>query len=296
MATKDFTKEIERELHKVDEEMRLRHFTDSTKKVYRSLLLRFLSGVKKSPRQLCSKDVRRHMLALQETGVGWSYLNQHGCAIRLYLESCRKWKSVEVGLPPRKSESRVVDVISPEEVQRILLAAAPGLPRTLLMFLYATGTRSFEAAKVEATDIESARMLVRIRQGKGRKDRYVPLSPFLLAELRQYYRTTRPGRWLFPRPDKTGPIDVAAVSYIWHAAKEKSGVIRGQGVHTLRHAFATNLLEQGVDLRSLQQILGHTSIQSTARYLRMTNTISLACGDKIDALLQGMNRSGVAAH
>jgi integrase/recombinase XerD len=116
----------------------------------------------------------------------------------------------------------------------------------------------------------------------------VPMSSMLLEELRKFYRMSHPSRWLFERPDKSGPIDQATVSSIWMNARDRSGVKRAQGVHSLRHAFATCLLEEGVDLRSLQQILGHSSIQSTARYLRLTNTISMSCGDKIDVLLKPM--------
>jgi site-specific recombinase XerD len=133
-------------------------------------------------------------------------------------------------------------------------------------------------------------MLVRISQGKGRKDRLVPLSLQLLQTLREYYKLNRPGEWLFPSEDQSEPMKVAEVRTIWNLAKRKAGIAAG-GVHSLRHAFATNMLEQGVDLYSLQQILGHSNIQSTARYLSMTNTISRAVGDKIDVLLKAVTPS-----
>lgn len=288
MTSNTFDSVFERELKKLDEEMRLRNFANTTKKTYHYLIERFLLSVKKSPKHFCTKDVRGYMLALEEKGLGWSYLNQHACALRLYFESVRKWRSVDVGIPTRKTETRLVDVLAREDMKKIVMAAKPGIERALLIFLYATGARGFEAAKVEIVDIDSKRMLIKIRRGKGKKDRFVPMSSMLLAELRNFYKMSRPSRWLFELPDKSGPIDQATVSSIWTRAKYRSGVTRAHGVHSVRHAFATNLLEEGVDLRSLQQILGHSSIQSTARYLRLTNTISMSCGDKIDALLKPM--------
>lgn len=292
MARKGICKEIDTEIKKFDDEMRLRNFTDATTRTYRYIVRKFLQSVKKSPRKVCDIEVRGYMLDLSNRGVSNSYFNQQSCAITLYLESCRKMAPSEINLPPRKSESRVAQMISEAEIHKIIMAADEGLERTILLFIYATGARSSEAAKIETADIGSARMVISIHQGKGKKDRVVPLSPSLLLELRNYYKKYHPGRWLFPRPDKLGPIKGPDVAAIWKRARDKSGVKCDLGVHSLRHAFATGLLEKGLDIRSLQQILGHSSIMSTARYLRMTNTISMSCGDKIDAMLRTIS-SGV---
>lgn len=288
MINKDLNSIFTIELSKLDDEMKLRNFSTTTKETYRGCIKRFLYAVNKRPKQFCSKDVRKYMLALVDRGLAWSSLNQHSSAIRLYLQSCLQWRSVLVAIPSRKSETRVVDVLSRDEVQKIIMSANTGRDRTLLTLLYATGARAFEAAKIEIKDIDSQRMLIKIQQGKGKKDRFVPMSKCLLAELRSFYRIARPKRWLFEQANSMEPINAAKVSYAWTLAKEKSGVSKGHGVHSLRHAFATHLLEEGVDVRSLQQILGHTSIQSTARYLKLTNTISLSCGDKIDDLIKSI--------
>jgi integrase/recombinase XerD len=146
MTGKSLDTEFERELKKLDDEMRLRNFAEKTKTTYRYLIERFLLTVKKSPKHLCSKDVRTHMLALEERGLAWSSLNQHACALRLYFQSVRKWRSAEVGIPTRKMEMKLVDVLARDDIQKIVMAARPGLERTLLLFLYATGARGFEAA------------------------------------------------------------------------------------------------------------------------------------------------------
>lgn len=278
---------IEPAFQMLDEEMTLRHFTETTKRTYRSVVAAFLRTVKKPLSELCSEDLRGYLLASKKRGLSWSSMNQQHCAIRLFMGSCLRWKPEDIDLPPRKSEKRVNFVLSTSGILQIIKSARPGLEQTLFLFIYATGARSFEAVRLHVSDIQSARMLVRISQGKGRKDRLVPLSPQLLHTLREYYKSNRPGEWLFPSEDQSEPMKVTEVRTIWNLAKRKAGISTG-GVHSLRHAFATNMLEQGVDLYSLQQILGHSNIQSTARYLSMTNTISRAVGDKIDVLLKAV--------
>ncbi len=287
MLPKNNLDNIEMAFQMLDDEMTLRHFTESTRRAYRSVVAAFLRTVRKPLSELCSEDLRGYLLTSEKRGLSWSSMNQQHCAIRLFIRSCLGWKPEDIDLPPRKSEKRVKLVLTASGIHQIINCARPGLEQTLLFFIYATGARSFEAVRLHVSDIQSSRMLVRISQGKGRKDRLVPLSPHLLHTLREYYRSNRPGEWLFPSADQSEPMKVAEVRTIWNLAKRKAGISTG-GVHSLRHAFATNMLEQGVDLYSLQQILGHSNIQSTARYLSMTNTISRAVGDKIDALLKAV--------
>ncbi len=275
----------EKEISKFKEEMKLRNFTAATVRAYLYILARFSKAVNRPPGHVCRENVRDHVLRLQDDGLCWSSVNQHVCALRLYFSECRRWTNWEIGIPVRKSEVKVFEVLSRSEMHQLLAAAEPGRDRMLLTLMYATGLRAFEAAKLQAKHIDSKRMMILVEKGKGAKDRLVPLSQLLLEDLRRYYRAYRPGQWLFPNEDHTGPIPVEQIAPIWNGAKERSGVKRGKEVHTARHCFATHLLEDGVDLRTIQQILGHTSIQSTARYLRVTNTISIACGEKIDSLL-----------
>jgi site-specific recombinase XerD len=153
-----------------------------------------------------------------------------------------------------------------------LLNAPPNAKhRVLLMTCYATGVRASELVHLRVQDIHSQRMLIHVRQGKGAKDRYTLLSPGLLEQLRAYWRTYRPHPWLFLGRDRSRPLPVATAQKIYYAAKRRAGIQRGHGIHTLRHSFATHLMEAGVDLPTLQRLLGHTSLATTAKYLHVTS-------------------------
>jgi site-specific recombinase XerD len=138
------------------------------------------------------------------------------------------------------------------------------------MTTYAAGLRVGEVVRLQLTDLESDRMLIRVNQGKGRKDRYTLLSARLLAALRAYWKLYRPALWLFPGKDATKPLPIATAQKLYSHAKRAAGITHGKGIHTLRHCFATHLLEAGVDLRTIQLLLGHRSIDTTTRYLHIT--------------------------
>jgi site-specific recombinase XerD len=138
------------------------------------------------------------------------------------------------------------------------------------MTTYAAGLRLSEVRHLRPIHIQSERMLIRVEQGKGAKDRYTLLSPQLLQELRAYWREYRPGEWLFPNQKRSGPILRGTAQHIYYNAKRRAGLQRGHGIHTLRHCFATHLLEAGVDLRTIQHLLGHRNLQTTAIYLHVT--------------------------
>jgi site-specific recombinase XerD len=138
------------------------------------------------------------------------------------------------------------------------------------MTTYAAGLRVSEVVRLKLTDIESERMLLRIEQGKGRKDRYTLLSTRLLTELRAYWQLYRPAPWLFTGLDPQMPMPIGTAQKIYYHVKQRAGITHGQGIHTLRHCFATHLLEAGVDVRTIQMLLGHRSLDTTTRYLRIT--------------------------
>src|SRR5262249_40548093 len=144
------------------------------------------------------------------------------------------------------------------------------LRRALLMTTYGAGLRVSEVTQLKPAHIHSQRMLIRVEHGKGQKDRYTLLSPQLLQELRAYWQAERPGHWLFPNRQRTGPVPVGAAQKFYYAAKQRAGLTRGQGIHTLRHCFATHLLEANVDLRTIQILMGHKKLSTTAIYLHLT--------------------------
>jgi integrase/recombinase XerD len=161
------------------------------------------------------------------------------------------------------------EVFSPSEVLRVIDGARGLKQRVLLMTAYSAGLRVGELVKLKIIDIDAARMTIRVKQGKGGKDRYAILSHNLLTELRTYWKRYRPSIWLFPNRAKNGPLSRNEAWHIFNQAKRRAGIKKGRGIHTLRACFATHLLEAGVDLRSIQFLLGHSSILSTQRYLRL---------------------------
>ncbi len=265
-------------------EMILRNFTSTTITAYTYSLKRFRKAVDCAPKKVCRDKVRRYVLELNKSGLAWNTINQNICSVRLYLSACRGWSPDEIGIPSRKTEAKLPVVISRQEVMKIINCTQSNRDKTLLTLIYATGMRACEAARVKVTDIDSKRQVIIVKQGKGRKDRLIPLSRKLLFTLRAYYRIYKPNKWLFPSPKGVGPLSPNAVSMVWRHAT-KNAEIRCGGVHTLRHCFATHLLEGGIDLRSLQLMLGHSSIVSTTRYLQLTHAISAGCAEKIDVLL-----------
>jgi integrase/recombinase XerD len=152
---------------------------------------------------------------------------------------------------------------------RLFDAASSRRDRVLLMTTYAAGLRLKEVQHLRPIHVHAQRQLIRVEQGKGQKDRYTLLSPQLLQELRAYWKEDRPGAWLFPDPQKTAPMQRWTVQEIFYKAKRRAGLKRGHGLHTLRHCFATHLLEAGVDLRTIQLLLGHRSINTTTIYLHV---------------------------
>lgn len=168
-----------------------------------------------------------------------------------------------------KKPKKLPCVLSPQEVAQLLEAARPGRERVLLRTTYACGLRLMEALNLQVTDIEGARMLVHVRQGKGNKDRLVPPSLKLLAELRAYWRLHRPARWLFGNVQQDGPMHPGTVQRYMRRAVRAAGLRKAATMHTLRHSYATHMLEAGVDVMTLQKILGHRQPSTTAHYLHL---------------------------
>jgi site-specific recombinase XerD len=189
--------------------------------------------------------------------------------LRFFYNETLRWDENKSFIPPRRKSSPVAEVLSPEEIVRLFRAARGLKQRVLLMSAYSAGLRVSELVNLKITDVDAARMTLRVKQGKGGKDRYAILSQNLLVELRQYWKRYRPSIWLFPNRAKNGPLSTNEAWHIYNQAKKRAGLHKGRGIHTLRACFATHLLEAGVDLRSIQFLMGHTSILSTQRYLRL---------------------------
>ena len=250
------------------EEMKLRNFSPRTQQSYLAAMIGLVKHHRRSPDQLTQEEIRVYLLHLEKRGLSPSSRNVAISGMKFFYHQMLGWNEKQLFIAPRRRSWQLPEVLSPKEVERLLLATSKQRDRCLLMTAYATGLRVSELVRLKVSAIDSERMMVRVEQGKGRKDRYTILSSRLLTELRSYWKEHRSPIYLFPNR-KGGPISIDYAQRIYNLAKLKAGVHKGKGIHTLRHCFATHLLEAGVDLRTIQTLLGHNSMGSTERYLQI---------------------------
>lgn len=221
-------------------------------------------------RTWCAEHIRAFQIHLLDQRVSWSWYNQIVCALRfLYRTTLGRPDLIEV-IPFGKQPKTLPGVLSPEEVLRLLEAAHPGRQRMLLQTAYACGLRSQELLHLQCSDIDSARMVIHVRDGKGGKERLVPLSAGLLAALRAYWQRYRPATWLFPGQLPGRPLSDGSLHRLCQKIVVRSGLKKRVSMHTLRHSCATHLLEAGVDVVTIQAILGHINLKTTTRYLHVS--------------------------
>ncbi len=253
------------------QDLRIRNYSEKTVAIYVRCVAKFAKYFGRSPAVLNEEHIREYQRYLVEEKKGsWSFFNQTVCALRfIYKKTMKKDWPVE-HIPFPKREKRLPEVLSVEEVSKLFECVRTVKSRTILKTMYGAGLRLMEALSLKPSDIDSKRMVIRVRQGKGRKDRYVTLSPTLLETLREYYRAYRPeGEWLFPSRDCRYPTHPTGVQRTCRNAARKAGLGKRVTTHTLRHSFATGLLEGGTDLRTIQILLGHGSFRTTAVYLHV---------------------------
>ena len=256
------------------EDMTIRNMSPSSKKIYVRAVANFSIYHGRSPDKLTAEDVRDYRLHLISRGLKATSINPIMGALRFFYGTTLGQRQVSEQIPYARREDTLPAVLARDEIVRFLKAVTDLQMRTTFIAIYAAGLRVSEAVKLTARDIDSARMVITIRQAKGRKDRYVMLSEQLLGILRTYWKQTRPEHWLFPGPDPFRPITTRSVERACRKAAEAAGLDKTVTVHTLRHSFATHLLEQGVDIHVIQDLLGHRNIASTTRYARVAiNTI-----------------------
>ena len=256
------------------EDMTIRKFAQKTQHDYLQRVKNFTIHLGRSPDTASSEDVRRYQLHLTASGVGVPTVNQTVSTLRFFFK-------VTLGRPDLVERTAFVQeprklpvVLSPDEVAR-LLDAAPSLKyKAALSVAYGAGLRVSEVVALKVSDIDSKRMVIRIEQGKGRKDRYVMLSPHLLDLLRAWWRAARPQGWLFPGRNPVQSMTTRQLNRACHAAAQMAEIGKPVSMHTLRHSFATHLLEQNIDIRVIQVLLGHAKLDTTSLYTRVaTKTI-----------------------
>jgi site-specific recombinase XerD len=211
-------------------------------------------------------------------------VNVAGSGLRFFYRYTLGRRDFAAEIPWRKREFRLPQVLSREELRRLFGRVENLKHRTLLMTVYGGGLRRSEGVALRVTDIDSHRMTIRVEQGKGRKDRYTILSPRLLAQLRLYWREYRPAPWLFPGQDPNEHMRPGTASAVFTTAKRWAEIRKAGSLHLLRHSFATHLLEAGVDVRTIQVLMGHRSLRTTARYLHVTRKVIEATQSPLDLL------------
>jgi site-specific recombinase XerD len=258
------------------EDMRLRNYSPKTIGLYVAHLAKFADFAGKGLNRVTREEVRDYLVYLVEVrGIKWGVYNQVVAAMRFLFRHVLHRGEIVEDIRCAKAEKRLPVVLALEEMSRFFAAIHNFKHRAILMTAYGAGLRISEAVNLRIADIDSQRMVIRVEHGKGGKDRYVMLSPQLLRILRTYWRLTRPKRWLFPGRDDERPLVPNVLHAACRSACAAAGLSKQVTVHTLRHTFATHLLESGADVRIIQVLLGHASLSSTARYTRVaTKTIS----------------------
>jgi len=272
------------------EELQRRNYAETTIETYIRAVKEFSQYFNCSPDRLGPRHIREYQAALfQKRKFSPNTVAQHLAALRFfYIKTLKKaWSITETPYPKRAVH--LPTILSQEEVTRLIDAARPPLHRTLLMTLYATGLRRAELARLKVSDVDSQRMVVHVQGGKGRKDRDVLLSPNLLDELKRHWHRLRrkPSVWLFPSRHARAsdcPITSKAIYHACKSAARRAALPKNVHPHTLRHCFATHLLEAGADLRTIQKLLGHSDLEETARYLHLSQRHLNATASPLDSL------------
>jgi len=273
------------------EDMTLRKLSEKTQSGYLRWVKHFTRFLGGSPDTATAEDLRRYQLHLSESDVSRISLNAAVTALRFFFEVTLGRGELMAKMSHVRVPRKLPVVLSPEEVER-LLDAAPGLKyKAALSVAYGAGLRVSEVVALKVDDIDSRRMVIRVDQGKGRKDRYVMLSPTLLGVLRAWWREANargkmlPHGWLFPGQDPLNPLSARQLNRACHAAAEAAGITKRVSPHSLRHAFATHLLEHKEDIRVIQVLLGHKKLETTALYAQVATRMLCEVTSPLDRLI-----------
>lgn len=267
------------------EDMRVRNLAENTRRAYVQQVSAFAKHFDRSPELLGPDEIRTYQVYLtDERKLSPASVCTVSGALRFLYHVTLKREWVETDIPLPKKPLKLPVILSPDEIMRFMECVGGLKMRTLLMTTYAAGLRVSEATHLKVTDIDSQRMMLRVVLGKGQKDRYVMLSPRLLENLRAYWKAERPVEWLFPGNIPGEPITRSAVELACKQARRRCGAKKPITPHSLRHAFATHLLERGTDVRTIQLLMGHRSLATTARYLKVARSTVCATTSPFDLL------------
>lgn len=256
---------------RMEREMGLRRMAFRTRRSYTEAVAALAKHYRRSPERLTEGEIQSYLLYLIEE----RKLARSSCLValhglRFFYHETLKREDLKFGVPRARTPQKLPEILSREEIERLFAAATQFKHRVLLMTTYAAGLRVSEVCALKLGDLDSERMTIRVEQGKGDKDRYSLLSPRLLNDLRRYWQMDRPPVWLFPSvrsPER--PMNPHTAQKIYYAARDRAQISKRCGIHGLRHAFATHLLEAGTDVHTIQRLMGHNDIQTTMRYFHL---------------------------
>lgn len=281
---------MEELVRKMQRDMVIQNYSSKTVESYLRHVKGFIDFFSKSVESLDEDDIRDYLYHVKTSKqCSHSYVAQAFSAVKYLFKGTYEMPVSLSVLKGAKREQKLPIVLSQDELKTLFFCVENIKHRLIFMTTYSAGLRLNEATHLRVSDIDSKRMTIRVQQGKGKKDRYTLLSPALLPPLRSYWKQDRPYPWLFPGRDKDKPLSNASVQTAFRRAKEKAGIRKKISVHTLRHSFATHLLEQGTNLFVIKELLGHSSILTTLIYLHLQNNIKVTIVNPIDQLLEGMS-------
>ncbi len=259
---------------KMIKDMKVRRLSIRTQETYIRAVFGLAKFYMKSPDELTEKQVQDYLFyLLEDRKLSWSSCNVITSAVCFFYHTTLSNHNIKINIPPRKQQSKLPEVLSVEELEKLFNAISNFKHKVMLMTAYSAGLRTSELVNLKPTHIDSKRMLIRIEQSKGNKDRYTLLSNNLLIKLKEYQQRYQPNEWLFPIRYRKSEKQMNSRNpwRIYEANRRKAGIKKGGGIHILRHSFATHLLESGVDIRIIQQLLGHKFINTTSVYLKIAH-------------------------
>jgi len=284
--TEDHPQAISPLRQRMIDDMTIRKMAPKTQAAYIRAVKNFTDFLGRSPVTASPEDLRRFQLHLAQTGTSAPTQNATVTALRFFFEVTLGRRGATDHLPFVRQPRKLPVVLSPAEVARLLDGAANLKYKAALSIAYGSGLRAAELVSLKVSDIDSTRMVIRVEQGKGRKDRYAMLSEQLLHLLRAYWAASRPQGWLFPGRDPVNPLTPRQLNRACHAAAEAAGIDKRVSLHTLRHSFATHLLEQKVDVRVIQLLLGHKKLETTALYAQVATRTLRQVKSPLDYLME----------
>ena len=265
--------------------MTIRGFSPRTHESYLSAVRGLAIHYRRSPDELSVDEVQAYLAHIVTTRhVSWSTCNVYAQAFRFLYHVTLGRDEIQFEVPLAKVEQRLPEILSREEVARLIDAPKNPKHRLLLATVYSAGLRVSEAVGLKVGDVDRGRMTLRIEQGKGKKDRVVPLSRRLVERFEEYWRTEPPRLWLFPNRFGKRPVDITVAQKVFTLAKVQMGITKRGGIHSLRHAFATHLIEAGADVPTVQRLLGHRSVSTTMRYFHLSQARLATLRSPLDLL------------